>query len=108
VKEQIKQVLLNIVINAVEGLSNVHKSKVITIDLTVENEEVHVSICNNGPKIPDHLLENIFEPFITTKDLGFGLGLSVCKQIVQKHNGSINVQSDIERTTFKIVLPITK
>ncbi|MED1862873.1 histidine kinase N-terminal domain-containing protein [Fictibacillus nanhaiensis] len=104
---QIKQVLLNILVNAVEELSGWNGERKIKVSLR-KNEEntAELSICNNGNPIPEYLLENVFEPFVTTKSLGTGLGLSVCKQIVEKHNGTIEVCSTKEDTCFTIKFPV--
>jgi signal transduction histidine kinase len=104
---QIKQVLLNILVNAVEELSGWSGERKIKVSL-LKNEDnmAELSICNNGNPIPDYLLENVFEPFVTTKSLGTGLGLSVCKQIVEKHNGTIEVSSSRDDTCFTIKFPI--
>ncbi|WLR51535.1 histidine kinase N-terminal domain-containing protein [Bacillus tianshenii] len=102
VEEQVKQVLLNILTNAVEELASITKKRYIKIDSWKENNQVILELSNNGPQIPGHLQEDIFEPFVTTKDLGTGLGLSVCKQIVEKHSGRLEVTSDEDWTTFKI------
>lgn len=108
VEDQIKQVILNILNNAVEELSKIKHNRTIMINL-YENNGYHVlDIANNGPLIPQHLLEDIFQPFVTTKKLGVGLGLSVCKQIIEKHNGMIRVQSKQDKTTFTIELSKSK
>jgi signal transduction histidine kinase len=104
---QIKQVLLNILVNAVEELSEWNGERKIDVSIkTIKGNKVELSICNNGNPIPDYLLDNVFQPFVTTKTLGTGLGLSVCKQIVEKHNGSIEVNSKEEFTCFTIAFPI--
>jgi signal transduction histidine kinase len=106
VKEQIKQVMLNIMNNATEELSRSKERDNRRINIRAGQKvegKVHFEIENNGPPIPNHLLKSIFEPFITTKELGTGLGLSVCKQIIEKHNGSIEVISDQRSTCFQIV-----
>ncbi|WP_416731285.1 histidine kinase N-terminal domain-containing protein [Fictibacillus sp. JL2B1089] len=104
---QIKQVLLNILVNAVEELSGWSGERKIKVSLKKnEDNNAELSICNNGNPIPDYLLENVFEPFVTTKSLGTGLGLSVCKQIVEKHNGTIEVSSSRHDTCFTIKFPI--
>jgi len=54
------------------------------------------------------LLDNIFEPFISTKELGTGLGLAVCKQIIEKHEGKIKVTSTEMKTVFQVELPLKK
>ncbi|MFG6496859.1 histidine kinase N-terminal domain-containing protein [Fictibacillus sp. UD] len=104
---QIKQVLLNILVNAVEELSGWNGERKIKVSLKrSENQTVELAICNNGNPIPEYLLDNVFEPFVTTKSLGTGLGLSVCKQIVEKHNGSIDVSSGEDFTCFTIHFPL--
>ncbi len=103
---QIKQVLLNILVNAVEELSEWNGERNIEVKLKKASDEIaELSICNNGNPIPEYLLENVFEPFVTTKSLGTGLGLSVCKQIVEKHNGTIEVNSKEDFTCFTIKFP---
>ncbi|MCM3719081.1 histidine kinase N-terminal domain-containing protein [Fictibacillus phosphorivorans] len=102
---QIKQVLLNILVNAVEELSEWNGERKIEVKLRRMEDKAELSICNNGNPIPDYLLENVFEPFVTTKSLGTGLGLSVCKQIVEKHNGTIEVSSEEDITCFTIMFP---
>lgn len=104
---QIKQVLLNILVNAVEELSGWDGERRIKVSLKkIDDTFVALSICNNGNPIPDYLLENVFQPFVTTKSLGTGLGLSVCKQIVEKHNGTIDVRSGDDFTCFIIKFPL--
>ncbi|WP_257349197.1 histidine kinase N-terminal domain-containing protein [Pseudalkalibacillus decolorationis] len=106
VEEQLKQVVLNILCNAVEALSEtVERERIIDLKLYNEGEVLYLLIANNGSKIPTHLLEDIFEPFISTKQLGTGLGLSVCKQIVEKHLGKIQVNSTDQETTFLLCFP---
>ncbi|MBY6036365.1 GHKL domain-containing protein [Fictibacillus nanhaiensis] len=102
---QIKQVLLNILVNAVEELCEWNGERTIEVKLKSVDETVELSICNNGKPIPEYLLENVFQPFVTTKSLGTGLGLSVCKQIVEKHNGTIEVNSKEDFTCFTIKFP---
>lgn len=104
VEEQLKQVVLNILLNAVEELSERSANRLIQVRLFKEDDHIHIELSNNGPTIPKHMLNNIFEPFVTTKDLGVGLGLSVCKQIIEKHEGTIQVNSDEDYTTFYIKL----
>lgn len=105
-KTQLKQVMLNILNNAVEELCDLPGDRRINVKAYQSVGQVILGISNNGSQIPAHLLENIFEPFITTKELGTGLGLSVCKQIVEKHNGKIEVESNKQMTTFTITFPL--
>ena len=65
-----------------------------------------MKIRNNGPVIPPETLQNVFNPFFTTKEHGTGLGLTVSKKIVEDHGGSISVKSDEDGTAFTIWLPL--
>jgi len=65
-----------------------------------------MKIRNNGPVIPPEILQNVFNPFFTTKEHGTGLGLTVSKKIVEDHGGSISVKSDDDGTAFTIWLPL--
>lgn len=94
VKDQMIEVFLNISLNAVEAMQNAQDrilfvSMVRSPDLT----QVGVIIEDTGPGIDPEILPHIFEPFITTKDNGLGLGLSICYNIIQKHGGQITVDS---------------
>jgi signal transduction histidine kinase len=65
-----------------------------------------VIISDNGPGIKPEILPHVFEPFITTKEYGLGLGLSICYGIIQKHGGQITVDSKPgEGTSFIVWLP---
>lgn len=103
--EEIKQVFLNILTNSIDALKDKNGSKEIYVNCTSKNDFVCINISNNGPKIPSGTMKSIFEPFYTTKDLGTGIGLHVCKQIIENHNGKITCKSSDDLTTFSIYLP---
>ena len=65
-----------------------------------------MKIRNDGPAIPPEELQNIFNPFFTTKTHGTGLGLTVSKKVVEDHSGSISVRSDEAGTIFTVWLPL--
>ena len=69
---------------------------------------VSLKITSNGHKIPEHLLGNLFEPYVTGKSRGNGLGLSIVQQVVQEHGGKVSVDSSPMRTSFTLYLPIKK
>lgn len=105
--DEIRQVFINIIFNAIDILGHHQNSNpTIVIETYIENTHVHIKITNNGQMIPEELRKTIFEPFFTTKKLGTGLGLFVCKEIIEKHKGEIGCQSILENTTFSIKLPI--
>ncbi|ACM12653.1 sensor histidine kinase (sporulation kinase A) [Bacillus cereus Q1] len=96
------QVFLNILMNSIDALESMKEERKIIIDVFEEDQSIRIVIKNNGPMIPAENVETIFEPFVTTKKLGTGIGLFVCKQIVEKHNGSIMCRSDNDWTEFQI------
>lgn len=101
VKSQIEQAVLNILINAHHAVKGVQNPQLI-VTTYEDDDNVYLSIKNNGPKIPDELKEKIFEPFFTTKkdSEGTGLGLAIVRQIINKHSAEIEVFSDENITEF--------
>ena len=99
-ESQIMQVLNNLIKNAVQAEAN---SIRISAELNSEDRTI-ISVTNNGKPVPLHQHDEIFVPFYTTKPNGTGIGLSLSRQIMLKHNGSIQlVQSDKNTTTFAMV-----
>jgi signal transduction histidine kinase len=92
-RDQMKQVLLNIYLNAVESMPDGGQITVQVSHLP-ESQEVLLSITDTGPGIAPETLPYIFDPFFTTKESGTGLGLSITYDIIQHHNGHIEVQSE--------------
>ena len=100
-ESQIMQVLNNLIKNAVQAEAN---SIRISAELNSEDRTV-ISVTNNGKPVPLRQQEEIFVPFYTTKPNGTGIGLSLSRQIMTRHNGSIQlIQSDKNTTTFALVL----
>jgi signal transduction histidine kinase len=106
-KDELKQVLLNLLINSIDALKEQEKPRNMMIDCYRSEEEIIINISNNGPAIETEFIKAIFEPFFTTKELGTGIGLFVCKKIIEKHGGYITCQSFKDLTTFSIHLPNT-
>lgn len=102
--DQIKQVLVNIIFNAIDVLLHI-ELPVIRIKLDKQDPFIALEIANNGPKIPESLIDHIFEPFVSQKESGTGLGLYVCKNTIEKHGGFLTCQSTDDWTVFKILLP---
>jgi len=110
-REQIKQVFLNILLNAVEATPENGKITVATRPFLKPGGEPYIQIgfADTGCGIPPEYLEDIFNPFFTTKNKGSGLGLSISHQIVQDHNGYINVESELNKgSSFFINLPLNQ
>ena len=102
--KQIKQVIINLLSNSLQAISKGGKLEVSTALL---EKEVEIKIEDNGKGIVQEDLDKIFTPFFTTKARGVGLGLSIVKNIVQKHGGTINVSSAVgQGTVFTVRLPL--
>ena len=115
-EDQLVQVFLNIIKNAVEAMPKGGKLTVMTrvsdLFTTVQadgkkHQLMVVKVSDTGPGIKQEHLQDIFTPFFTTKDRGVGLGLALSYQIVQEHLGTIRVEShENEGTTFSVYLPL--
>ncbi|MFW6105631.1 MAG: PAS domain S-box protein [Chloroflexota bacterium] len=106
---QMQQVFVNIIINAEYFMVEAHNGGTLTITTKKQNNNVRISIADDGPGIPPENLGRIFNPFFTTKEAGrgTGLGLSICHGIVTEHGGQIYVRSQLGKgTTIFIDLPI--
>jgi len=107
-EDQIKQVLLNLIHNAEESILDSQSEKFIMISTQYKNSSLEIIIQDSGVGIPEGQIENIFEPFHTTKSTvsGTGLGLSVSYGIVKSHGGKIRVTSELGKgTTFTVSIP---
>ncbi|MEC2308396.1 PAS domain-containing protein [Bacillus atrophaeus] len=102
-QNQLKQVFINLIKNAVESMPD---GGTVEIDTTEDEHSVHVTIKDEGEGIPEKVLKRIGEPFLTTKEKGTGLGLMVTFNIIENHQGTIQVDSKPEKgTAFKISFP---
>ena len=106
-RSQIEQVLINLLKNAQEAVENEEIPYVrLTTHLSSNKRDFIISITDNGKGILPEVMERIFVPFFTTKTNGSGIGLSICKQIVTLHGGTITTSSKPgDKTTFSVVLP---
>ncbi|NMH67519.1 HAMP domain-containing histidine kinase [Bacillus sp. RO3] len=105
-KDELRQVFLNLIMNSIDALQEEEGHRQITISCKEEKGRAELEISNNGPRIKEETIEAIFEPFYTTKDLGTGIGLYICKKLIEKHGGEIHCQSNDEWTTFTIGIPV--
>jgi signal transduction histidine kinase len=99
----LEQVLINLVVNAIEAVKERKEPKIILSAEQTLNKKIVLKIGDNGQGMPEELVEKIFIPFFTTKKNGSGIGLSLCKQIVMLHRGTIQVHSmDGKGTVFSL------
>ncbi len=104
-RDQMGQVILNLVINAIQAMPY---GGTLTIDLKGDNKFAHLTIADTGCGIPKEDISKLFAPFFTTKEVGegTGLGLTVVHGIIQEHEGTVKVESQVDQgSTFIISLP---
>lgn len=99
-ENEIRQLILNMVKNGLEAMSEMKDRTIITISTYKQDDKIVMSIKDQGPGIAPHILENIGKPFLTTKKTGTGLGLTICYQIVNEHKAQIEVNSKHNGTEF--------
>jgi PAS domain S-box-containing protein len=105
---QLQQVFLNIIVNACDAMqTQEEEDRTLIVSTSVgKNGEAQISFEDNGPGIATEIVGNLFEPFATTKQLGLGLGLSVCQSIIRAHGGRLWANNNPGRgATFFITLP---
>jgi len=93
------QVMINIVKNAIQALQGRANACIEIAATKTEEDRTVFTIKDNGPGIPEELMKQIFVPFFTTKEQGSGIGLSIARQIMRAHDGSIRVHSVPDKET---------
>jgi signal transduction histidine kinase len=110
--DQLKQVVLNLLLNAIEASpseGHVHLSVNARRPVLGDTLTVAIDVYDEGPGIPKERLEDIFHPFFTTKETGTGLGLALVHQMVVEHGGEITVESELGHgTVFHVVFPVVR
>jgi signal transduction histidine kinase len=102
--DQLKQVILNLVVNSIEA---VPEGGTVTIQTRAGENEIMFSVRDSGPGIDPELMPDIFQPFVTNKSTGTGLGLTIVHEIIQRHHGRVEVANNPESgAIFTIWLPI--
>ena len=91
--EMVEQILINLLINAIQAVGKKPDAKIKLNAWLNSQGRVIIEVEDNGPGIPDEVKEKIFIPFFTTKKDGSGIGLSLSRQIMRLHRGTINVNS---------------
>lgn len=105
---QIQQVVVNLVRNAVEAME-ASPRKELVIALAVAGDWVELSVSDTGAGVPPEMTDRLFKPFSSTKDHGMGIGLSVCREIVEAHDGRIWAEPNPGGgTIFRFTLPLVR
>ena len=119
-RDKLVQVFLNLAKNAAEAIGDNKQQGRIAMQtsfrpgvrLSMQGSDTRISlplmiqIEDNGPGVPDHLKEHMFDPFVTTKPYGTGLGLALVAKIINDHGGTIECDSEPSRTIFRVLLPM--
>ncbi|MEQ8224049.1 MAG: ATP-binding protein [Candidatus Eremiobacterota bacterium] len=109
-ENQIQQVILNIINNAVDAILSFKDEGTIKIAVSRDRDKINLIFSDDGPGIDPRHINKVFDPFYTTKEVGkgTGLGLSISYGIIKEHNGDISVQSEFGKgTEFRISLPVS-
>jgi signal transduction histidine kinase len=108
-RQQLLQVLSNLLRNAIEAVAEQTAGEVRIAARSIEDGMVEISVSDNGPGLAPGLAERLFEPFQTTKTGGLGIGLAICRTIVEVHGGKISAESAAGGvgTVFRVALPST-
>lgn len=103
---QLEQVILNILKNSIDSFTAFRGRIDITVSIANETNEIILIFKDNGEGIPLDKLNRIFDPFFTTKQKGTGIGLSICKQLIEMYGGQIKVDSEVQvGTSVMVILP---
>lgn len=103
---QIQQVLLNLIRNAIEAMDGCERRELIISAAARNSEEVELSVVDTGPGLPADIAERLFEPFVSSKAGGLGVGLSICRTIVEAHEGRLWAEAlDEGGSAFRFTLP---
>jgi two-component system sensor kinase FixL len=103
---QTQQVLVNLIRNALEAMAESKRRELVPTTARLEEEAAEIAVGDSGPGLAKEIVDRLFEPFVSTKRNGMGLGLSLCRSIVESHGGRIRVSENPGcGLTFRFTLP---
>ena len=109
---QLQQVILNLMLNAFSAMSGTGLDGVRRLVIrtnSIDQSSVLVEVQDSGTGIAAEKLESIFDPFVTSRPEGLGMGLSICRSIIERHGGRISAANNPDRgAKFSITLPVTR
>lgn len=105
---QIMQVLLNLIRNAFEAMEN-SPTRRVTVTATRADAKVEIAVLDTGPGLPAEVAARLFQPFVTTKDAGMGVGLSICRTLVESQGGRLWYQEALQGgAEFRFTVPVAR
>ena len=104
---QLQQVLMNLMMNSIDAMKDVEGTRELAIKSHLTgNEQLMVSVSDSGVGLPSHQADKIFQAFFTTKPDGIGMGLAICRSIVESHSGRLWAAANSPRgASFHLILP---
>ncbi len=108
---QLQQIILNLMMNAFEAMRRkTTEARELTIETRLaDSEHVAIFVRDTGPGIPAKQMDRVFDPFFTTKAAGLGMGLAICRSMVEVHEGEISVAIIADKgVTFRVILPVPR
>ncbi|MGF9564992.1 PAS domain S-box protein [Neorhizobium sp. BT27B] len=105
---QLQQVFVNLILNSIEAMRETSgRDRTLDIDFRREGGVVIVGVTDSGPGIPKERIDDFFRPFETTKANGMGMGLSICRTIIENHGGEMRLAENVGGCRFEFTLPLT-
>jgi PAS domain S-box-containing protein len=104
---ELQQLLLNLIVNAIEAMSEAHTRELLIVSKKDDAKDVRVSVCDSGRGLDPAATDRIFEAFYTTKAGGMGMGLAICRSIIERLGGRLSARANMPcGTIFEIAIPV--
>jgi len=105
-KIQIQQVLFNLIRNAIEAMTSSERRELTIATVRRSDAQIEISVSDTGPGLAPEVRSRLFQPFVTTKATGMGVGLSICRSIVEAHGGTLQAEDREDGgTIFRFTVP---